>query len=553
MKSLASKLTLALLIFTSVILSPIAFINISSTNKQLREDVYEKTLLQTDLVISELKAISPDSDDLSVQISLVMSENLIGEYGKNFLINESGEFLYAPHEEYLEGGFTVLDVPELRSIGQSLMRGQSSQATVNVGSKEYLGFYKPVGNAGWGVLQFAEVNEAMKKGNDFTVFQLLITIAALNVLAVFIYMTVRFFIKPIGDINQQAQVIGEGNFTTDYISKYTDRKDEIGRLALAVLDMSDNISGLVDKISKSSSQVTSSSIELNSTASEIAQISKEVSSSIEEIAKGATEQAEYTEAGVGKTLELGNLIELNRGYMDELNQTSNQMNTLINDGLDIVKDLSRKTDETTESGRLIQKVVRSTHERTERIANASSVIAAIADQTNLLALNAAIEAARAGEAGRGFAVVADEIRKLAEESTKSTFEIDEVVRELISSSSEAVSTITRVIEILEDQATSVSSTENNYRDIHESVLLSRQAINALNESEDKMEDKKTEIVGAIENLSGVAEENAASTEEITASILQQADSLEIILKASDDLKSQAIELDEAIKMFNIED
>ena len=237
--------------------------------------------------------------------------------------------------------------------------------------------------------------------------------------------------------------------------------------------------------------------------------------------------------------------------MGNLNRASSKVAEVVNEGLLDMNKLSKITEESNGATKEIYEVILKTNESSNRIGQASSVIASIADQTNLLALNAAIEAARAGDAGRGFAVVADEIRKLAEQSSQSTKAIDEIVGELQKNAKDAVKTMERVSTISKEQTSGVIQSKDKYILIAQAMKDAQIALEQLNASGEEMRKMKDEILTTLQNLSAIAQENSAATEQTTASMEEQTASMEEISSSSEDLSNLAQDLQSIILKFNV--
>lgn len=105
------------------------------------------------------------------------------------------------------------------------------------------------------------------------------------------------------------------------------------------------------------------------------------------------------------------------------------------------------------------------------VSEATGLIGAIhgnASRSNILALNAAIEAARAGEAGKGFAVVADEMGKLAKLSGDSAKKIKDSLTGMFNSLKEITKQVNDANDVASSQAASVEEITATLQNITES-------------------------------------------------------------------------------------
>ncbi|MDF2589195.1 MAG: mcpB [Anaerocolumna sp.] len=493
-----------------------------------------------------------------IVLSDIISDIGYGSTGYAYMINQIGTVVAHLDQDKVKNQYNPINEAENDTNQKSVARMISNVIEKKYGfdtysfngKNLYAGFAKIEGSD-WSLVITADASEVLDSVPPLQRNLIITTIILFIISVPIIFLIGHSITKPITRVKKHAEKVANYDLTEDLPAKLLNRKDETGSLAKSMQSIIDNLRLIATNVLSSAEQVAASSEELTATSQQSASASEEIAKTADEIAKGATKQAAHTLEGSIKANRLGDIIEDDLTYMDNLNQVANNVNSVVGEGLNEIEKLASITVESNLASNEIYEVIKSTNVSSNKIGEASSIIASIADQTNLLALNAAIEAARAGDAGKGFAVVAEEIRKLAEQSSASTMSIGEIVSELQQNSQTAVSTMERVLSIAKEQTSSVSENKEKYQSINKAMFETNQALELLNKSSDKKAKMKEEILHILDNLSAIAEENSAATQQVSSSIEEQTASIEQIAYSSESLSSLAQDLQTIIQKFNI--
>ena len=443
------------------------------------------------------------------------------------------------------------------AVVQAVLKGGKNYESTdaNVNGKPYYAYYEPLKNPDGQIVGmfFAGVPSAdidafiNKEVTKIIIIGIIIAIVC-GVIAAFVANAI---VKAISKTKEAVEQLSEGNLAFDIDPSVLTRSDELGEMGRSVDALNKELQTIIGGIQASAKSVLTSGDDLEGLASQTSTTADEISMAVEGISKGAVSQAEDIETATGNVSDMGSMIEEIVANIGRLNDTSISMQAAGTDSSRIMQELNESNTLTVEAIQKVAANVESTDESVVRIGEAVDLISNIASQTNLLSLNASIEAARAGEAGRGFAVVASEIQKLADESNASALKISEIIQVLSNDSKNSLKLMEEVRVRLDEQQAKLEESMNKFGNVSDGIVESRKGTDVINGQAAQCDEARNSVVDIIQNLSAISEENAASTQQTTASMQELNATINLLAQSAHNLKDLAEALEKDTAFFKL--
>lgn len=387
---------------------------------------------------------------------------------------------------------------------------------------------------------------------DIANYGMTIAFLIMLVMGTICYIVTYVMLKPINRMNKVIQKIGSLDLrVNEDLEKALAQKTEIGAMAKSITQLRDNLANIVLIIQEQTNEVYETASIVRTESESIAENTAQMEKSIDEIAQGAALQAEETQSATTNVILIGNMVEETKSETIVLKESAENMLKAEQEAVQIFNELNISNERMVLSIEEISKQTSTTNQCAKKIQQAISVITEIASETNLLSLNAFIEAARAGEAGRGFSIVAGQIKKLAEQSEKSAGQIDDILCALMLESEKSVNIMNDVKETCMNQNKSVELSQKAFKEIKTNIDEAMNSVESVSMKANKLEAARGRVIEVVQNLSAIAEENAAGVQETAASSIEVATAMENMNKSSNHLKAVADSLKESINRITI--
>lgn len=478
--------------------------------------------------------------DLSLgAVTDMMEEQKLGNTGFLLLITKDGTIMFADDESLLQSSIHNINISE--EVKEGFSAGEYGNYTYRfAGSKNY-GYMTEAGDSQWVVLSGMpdlEYNMDLYKVVGGTVILFAIIIA---VMCFIISQIAMGIVRPIHQLHDVADRIANGELDVE-LDVSSD--DEIGAVALSidktVIRLKDYIK-YIDEIAEVLGEIAEGNLLFTlkqDYAGEFGKIKsalENISQTLTKTIRGINSTAEQVTGGAGQIAQAAQALAegatSQAAAVEELFATVTDISDQVRDNAEYAANAAKGADAVKQNIEFSNQEMRQLVNAMEEINECSNAISAIianieeiADQTNLLSLNASIEAARAGEMGKGFAVVANEVGNLAKESVSAVQKSTNLIQNSINAVERGMDLVNETARVLSESVEGVVGLTDKMNELSSAAHSQMVSLN-------EVEQGINQIASVVSDNSAMAQESAASSEELSA---------------------QATSLNEMIGIFSIE-
>lgn len=422
---------------------------------------------------------------------------------------------------------------------------------IDISGVKYYVYYTPVCTDDGKVIGMAFAGEKESIVNDAK-NNLMISFVEIALVLTVVYLIILIWLarvirKPLAKTAADIENIANGNISNEISG--SSKIAETDKLITASRILKEKLNDIVSGVNEHVVNLQQDTASLKERADFCNDGTKQISQAMEELSVTAVTLAENVQDVNAKSLEMGNAITDIDGDVQVLSDNSNHMDKANEDA---EKSIETVLDSSNRSSAIVEKITNQIEETNQAISSINEAVDLIMDitgQTSLLSLNASIEAARAGQAGRGFAVVADEIKKLSEQSAQGADAIKQVADNIFEKSNESVALVNEVRELIGKEQEDISVSKESFEILSKTINDNLVAVSRISEKTKQLDTIKQAIIGNINDLSAISEENAASNQEVSANITNIAESIDEMNAATGHVNNISEKLAQLMEYF----